>query len=81
MSQRIQPRQVAVFRGCASPRRAAGGVQELPEQVGGVGVGVAGGGGAEARVDANEDADEGGGERVDEVVGDVSVFARRGVGG
>lgn len=44
-----------VFRGMAEARRAAALVAEFPEEVGGVGVGVAGGGGAEAGVYADED--------------------------
>lgn len=75
MSQRIQARQVAVLGGLAQARCAAGGVAELPEEVGGVRVGVAGGGGADAGVHADEDADEGGGEGVGEEVGQVRVFA------
>ena len=55
-------------------------MRQFPEEVGGVGVSVAGGCGADAWVDADEDADEVGGERVCEVVGQVGVFGWRGVG-
>ena len=48
----------------AETGRAAGFVGEFPEEVGGVGVGVAGCRGADAWVDADEEGDEVGGERV-----------------
>jgi hypothetical protein len=44
-------------------------------------VGVTGGGGADAGVYADEDADEVGGEGVCEEVCEVGVFAGRGVAG
>ena len=54
-------------------------MRQLPEQVGGMGVGVAGRCGAYAGVDADEDADQIGGERVGEEVGQVGVLGGRGV--
>ena len=47
--------------------------------VGRVGVRVAAGGGADARVEADEEADQIGGDGVREKVGHVRVFAWRGV--
>ena len=40
----------------AQARGAAGAVEEFPEEVGRVGVGVAGGGGADAGVEPDEEA-------------------------
>lgn len=57
-----------VFLRFAQPWGAAAGMDELPEEVGGVGVSVAAACSADAGVDADEDADEVGGERVGEVV-------------
>lgn len=54
----VQPRQVPVLLGLQTAVREAGAVQELPEEVGGVRVGVATGGGCDAWVEADEDADE-----------------------
>ena len=76
MAQRKEPGQVAVFLGPAAARRAAGAVEEFPEEVRGVRVRVAGCGCAQARVDADEDADEVRLEGVDELVCNVRVFAR-----
>lgn len=47
---------------------------QFPEEVGGMGVGVAGGCGAYAGVDADEYANKIRGEGVGEVVGQVGVF-------
>ena len=75
-TQPVQPRHVAVFLRAAPPRRAARAVQQFPEQVRRVRVGVARGGGAETRVQAYEHADQVRAQGVDEVVFQVRVFAR-----
>ena len=72
--------QVAVFKGFAKARRAAGGVEEFPEEVRRVGIGVTGRSGFQPRVDPDEDADQVGEQGVDEKVGEVSVLARGGMG-
>jgi len=56
-------------------------VEELPEEVGRVVVGVACGSGADARIHTDEDTDEVGGERVGEVVDEVGVFAGGSIAG
>jgi len=56
-------------------------VEEFPEEVGRVVVGVACGGGAKAGVHADEDADETRGEGVGEVVDEVGVFAGGSIAG
>lgn len=49
-------------------------MEEFPEEVGRVVIGVACGGGAEARIHADEDADETRAERVGKVVDEMGVF-------
>lgn len=56
-------------------------MEELPEKIGRMVVGVACGGGTEARVHADEDADEARAERVGEVVDKVGIFAGGGIAG
>ncbi len=56
-------------------------MEELPEEVGWVVVGVASGGRAKARIHADEDANEARGERVGKVVDEVGVFAGGSIAG
>lgn len=54
-------------------------MHEFPEEIGRVGVSVTTGGGADTRVEADEQADEVWGDGVGEVVHEVGVLAWRSV--
>lgn len=67
-------RQILILFGLAKTWRTARAMCQFPEEVGGMGVCVARGCGADTWVDADENADEIGGERVSEEVREMCVF-------
>lgn len=66
-----------VFGWFAETRRTAAAVAEFPEEVGWMRVCVAGGGCSDPRIDADEDTDQIGCERVRQEVGEMGVFGGR----
>jgi len=68
-----------VFGRLAAARRTAATVAELPKEVGGMGIRMAGSGGADARIDTDEDADQIWRERVRQEICEMRIFRRRGV--
>ena len=58
MTQAVQTGEVMAFAGLAQTRCAAGAVGQFPKEVRWMGIGVAGGCGAQAWVEADEDANQ-----------------------
>ena len=73
-------RHLPVLLGGAWPRGDAAGVEQLPEEVGGVGVGMAGAGGLDARVEADEEDEQVRGDGVGEQR-QMGIGGRRSIGG
>lgn len=69
-----------VFFRLAKARRASRAMCESPKEIGGMGVRVPCDCGADARIDADEHANEIWGERIREMIGQMGVFGRWGVG-